>query len=134
MALDRYFNTYESQTPDFVARIWLGDTYAGSSELRGRTTERHETFIPMNYILSETAAGGGTENLILSKDGTGRLYYRLGSALCSRRPELDPLDMGFVVQRRYEAVDDPEDVSQDSEWNLAHQGRRAGAGQAHDGG
>ena len=25
LALDRYFNTFEAQTPDFVARIWLGD-------------------------------------------------------------------------------------------------------------
>ncbi len=25
LALDRYFNTYETQTPDFVARIWLGE-------------------------------------------------------------------------------------------------------------
>ena len=36
LALDRYFNTYEAQTPDFVARFWLGNTYAGSSEFRGR--------------------------------------------------------------------------------------------------
>jgi alpha-2-macroglobulin len=33
LALDHYFNTYESQTPDFVARIWLGDTYAGSGDI-----------------------------------------------------------------------------------------------------
>ena len=25
LALDRYFNTFEAQTPDFVARLWLGD-------------------------------------------------------------------------------------------------------------
>ena len=29
LALDRYFNTYEAQTPDFVARVWLGERYAG---------------------------------------------------------------------------------------------------------
>ena len=34
--------------------------------------------------------------------------------------DLDPLDMGFVVQRTYEAVDDPEDVLQDEEgvWHI----------------
>ena len=78
LSLDRYFNTYEAQTPDFVARIWLGDTYAGSNEFHGRTTERQETLIPMTYVLSGTAAGGGTQDLILSKTGPGRLYYRLG--------------------------------------------------------
>jgi hypothetical protein len=29
LALDRYFRTYEKVTPDFVARLWLGDQYAG---------------------------------------------------------------------------------------------------------
>jgi len=120
LALDRYFNTYESQTPDFVARIWLGDTYAGSNEFRGRTTDIHETLIPMNYVLSETSAGGGTENLILSKDGAGRLYYRLGLQYAPTDMKLDPLDMGFVIQRRYEGVDDPEDVYQDKDgiWHI----------------
>ena len=120
LTLDRYFNTYEFQTPDFVARIWLGDTYAGSNEFRGRTTDLYETLIPMNYVLSETSAGGGTQDLILSKDGPGRLYYRLGLQYAPTDLNLDPLDMGFVVQRRYEALDDPEDVSQDSDgiWHI----------------
>ena len=78
LTLDRYFNTYEAETPDFVARMWLGDTYAGSSEFRGRTTETHETFVPMEYVMSETSAGGGTQDLILNKEGPGRLYYRIG--------------------------------------------------------
>jgi alpha-2-macroglobulin len=113
VALDRYFNTYESQTPDFVARIWLGDTYAGSNEFRERATDVHETLIPMNYVLSETTAGGGTQNFILSKEGSGRLYYRLGLQYAPTDLNLEPLDVGFVIQRRYEAVDDPEDVFQD---------------------
>jgi uncharacterized protein YfaS (alpha-2-macroglobulin family) len=120
LALDRYFNTYEAQTPEFVARIWLGDTYAGSSEFVGRTTDLHETIIPMNYVLSETAAGGGTENLILNKEGVGRLYYRLGLRYAPTDLNLDPLDMGFVILRSYEAVDDPEDVWQDDDgaWHI----------------
>jgi len=120
LTLDRYFNTYESQTPDFVARIWLGNTYAGSNEFIGRTTDIHETLIPMNYVLSETSAGGGTEDLILSKDGVGRLYYRLGLQYAPTDLNLDPLDMGFVIERRYEGVDDPEDVFQDSDgiWHI----------------
>ncbi|HEU0296851.1 MAG TPA: Ig-like domain-containing protein [Anaerolineales bacterium] len=120
LALDRYFNTYEAQTPDFVARLWLGDTYAGSNEFRGRTTDLYETLIPMNYVLSETSAGGGTQDLILSKDGPGRLYYRLGLQYAPTDLNLDPLDMGFVIQRRYEGVDDPEDVFQDKDgvWHI----------------
>ena len=118
IALDRYFNTYEAQTPNFVARIWLGETYAGDSEFRGRTTDLHETLIPMNYVLNETASG--TENLILSKDGIGRLYYRIGLRYAPTDLNLAPLDMGFVIQRSYEAVDDPEDVYKDNQgiWHI----------------
>jgi uncharacterized protein YfaS (alpha-2-macroglobulin family) len=120
LTLDRYFNTYEWQTPDFVARIWLGDTYAGSNEFIGRTTDIHETLIPMNYVLTETSAGGGTQDLVLSKDGPGRLYYRLGLQYAPTDLNLDPLEMGFVVQRRYESLDDPEAVYQDNDgiWHI----------------
>jgi uncharacterized protein YfaS (alpha-2-macroglobulin family) len=114
LALDKYFNTFESQTPDFVAKIWLGNTYAGSSEFRGRSTDLHQTNIPMSYVLSETAAGGGTQALILEKDGTGRLYYRLGLRYAPTDLNLPAVDMGFVVERRYEALDNPDDVTKDS--------------------
>ena len=120
LVLDRYFNTFESQTPDFVTRIWLGDTYAGEHAYVGRTTERHETQIPMAYLVDPDLGGGVTQDLILSKDGPGRLYYRLGLRYAPTDLWLDPLDMGFVVQRIYEAVDDPEDVDRDDEgvWHI----------------
>ena len=119
LALDRYFNTYESQTPDFVARIWLGEVYAGNHEYRGRTTERHETLIPMSYLVGE-GMEGELQDLILSKDGPGRLYYRLGLHYAPDDLELSPLDMGFVVRRSYEGLDNPEDVYQDEDgvWHI----------------
>ena len=120
LALDKYFNTYEAQTPDFVARLWLGDTYAGEFEFQGRTTERQELNIPMSYVVSETTAAGGQQLLTLSKEGEGRLYYRLGLRYAPTDLSMDALDMGFVVSRRYEAVDDPLDVSQDENgvWHI----------------
>ena len=121
LALDRYFNTFESQTPEFVARIWLGETYTGDHAYSGRSTERNETQIPMSYLLEGEQ---GTQDLILSKEGAGRLYYRLGLRYAPADLDLDPLDRGFVVERRYEAVDDPDDVNRDEEgvWHI-----RAGA-------
>jgi hypothetical protein len=119
LALDRYFKTFEAQSPDFVARIWLGDTYAGDHEFVGYSTERHETNIPMAYLVDELS-GEGTQDLILSKEGPGRLYYRLGLSYAPTDLTLDPLDMGFIVQRSYEGVDDPEDVYQDGDgvWHI----------------
>jgi alpha-2-macroglobulin len=119
LALNRYFNTYESQTPEFTARIWLGEDYAGGHEFSGRTTERHETLIPMSFLVGE-GTDGEDRDLILSKEGSGRLYYRLGLRYAPDDLALEPLDMGFVVQRVYEAVDDPGDVSQDEDgtWRI----------------
>jgi len=116
LALDRYFETFELQTPDFVARIWLGDAYVGDHTYQGRTTERHESAVPMSYL----ADLDGTQDLILSKEGPGRLYYRLGLQYAPTDLTLDSLDMGFVVQRAYEALDDPADVTRDQDgvWHI----------------
>jgi len=124
LALDHYFDIFEAQTPEFVARIWLGDTFLGGHAYVGRTTERHETAVPMAYVLASLdaglATGDETQNLILSKEGPGRLYYRLGLRYAPTDLNLDPLDMGFVVQRSYEAIDDAEDVVQDEDglWHV----------------
>jgi hypothetical protein len=124
LALDRYFSVFESQTPEFVARIWLADTYVGSHEYVGRTTERHETTIPMAYLADEAAGASPVQDLVLAKEGPGRLYYRLGLRYAPTGLDLDPVDMGFVVQRSYEAIDDPQDVTRDEDgvWHI-----RAGA-------
>jgi hypothetical protein len=70
--------------------------------------------------VDESLGGGETQDLVLSKEGTGRLYYRLGLRYAPSDLTLEPLDMGFVVQRSYEAVDDPEDVSRDADghWHI----------------
>ncbi|MBN1639727.1 MAG: hypothetical protein JXA09_00735 [Anaerolineae bacterium] len=122
LALDQYFRTYEAQTPEFVARIWLGEAYVAEHVFVGRTTERRETAIPMSYLYEVSA--GGTQDLILSKEGPGRLYYRLGLRYAPTDLDMDAVDMGFIVQRVYEAIDDPADVSQDADgvWHV-----RAGA-------
>ena len=103
-----------------MARIWLGSTYAGEHTYQGYSTERHETAIPMAYLTDPNLGGGQTQNLVLSKEGTGRLYYRLGLRYAPTDLSLPPLDMGFVVQRSYEGVDHPEDVSRDENgaWHI----------------
>ena len=119
LALDRYFNVYEAQTPEFVARVWLGDQYVAGFEFVGRTTEYQSVDVPMSYL-----AEVGQQDLILSKEGPGRLYYRLGMSYAPTSLKLEPMDRGFTVLRTYEGVDDPEDVTQDEDgvWHV-----RAGA-------
>lgn len=119
LAFDRYFRTAEAVTPDFVARAWLGDAFAGEHAFRGRTTERSRTDVPMAWLQE-----AGDAPLILAKDGPGRLYYRIGLRYAPRDLRLEPLDAGFAVERRYEPVDDPGDVRRgdDGSWRI-----RAGA-------
>ena len=116
LALDRYFHVYEGTTPDFVARAWLGDTFAGQHEFRGRTTERAHIDVPMAY-LTETP---GDQNLLLQKDGDGRMYYRIGMNYAPRDLDLEAADYGFAVERAYEPIDDDADVSQDEDgtWRI----------------
>ena len=117
LALDRYFNTFESVEPDFVARLWIGETYAGSSTFEGYSTDSYQLDVPMSYLVDTEEE---QQDIILQKDGDGRLYYRLGLRYAPTDLKLDPVDMGFVVQRQYEAVDDPEDVYQDADgvWHI----------------
>ena len=120
LALDSYFNAYEKETPDFVARIWLGEAYAAEHEFVGRSPDSQRTTIPMPYLTDVLTAAGGTENVLVQKDGNGRLYYRIGLNYAPADLNLDSLDRGFSVERRYEAIDNPEDVVQDEDgvWHI----------------
>ncbi|AKU98986.1 hypothetical protein AKJ09_05650 [Labilithrix luteola] len=112
LALDRYFATYEKVTPDFVARVWLGDRFAGQHAFKGRTTESSETKVPMQWLASELKS---PQSLVLGKDGPGRLYYRIGMQYAPTDLKLPPTDQGFVVSRTYEGADKPEDVRRDAD-------------------
>jgi len=116
VALERYFSVFEAQTPDFVARVWLGDEYAGEQEYKGRTTERQHLNIPMAVV----AEGKPEKNLILQKEGVGRLYYRLGLRYAPKDLKLEAFERGFTVSRTYEGADDLKDVSQDADglWHV----------------
>ena len=115
LALDRYFKTFEKATPDFVARAWLGERFAGEQVFRGRSTDRQQVNVPMRYLAQQTAP-----DLVISKEGTGRLYYRVSMNYAPSDLNLKRADYGFTVERSYEAVDDPKDVTRDAQgvWHI----------------
>jgi uncharacterized protein YfaS (alpha-2-macroglobulin family) len=117
LALDKYFNTYEKVTPDFIAKAWLGGQLAGDHPFRGRSAERFNIDIPMSWL---AAKAQGTSDLIVAKEGAGRLYYRIGMSYAPTTLVMPPRDNGFTVQRDYEAVDDKADVqhAQDGTWHV----------------
>ena len=63
---------------------------------------------------------GGTSNLLIDRQGAGRLYYRIGMKYAPKNLNLAPADYGFTVLRKYEAVDNAEDVTQnaDGSWTI----------------
>ena len=102
-------------TPNFVARVWLGQAFAGEQKFQGRSTDYRQTDVPMSWL-----AGKGRQDLVISKDGPGRLYYRVGMRYAPKDLNLAPADHGFAVQRAYEAVDNPKDVTRDADgtWRI----------------
>ncbi len=110
LALHRYFDTFESVTPEFVARAWLGDRYVAEAEFRGRSTDRSATLVPMAELID-----AGNSQVVVANDGVGRLYYRLGLRYAPEDLTLEARDEGFVVERIYEGVDDPADVRRETD-------------------
>ncbi len=110
LALHEYFKRFEAANPDFVARVWLDDQYVAEHSFAGRSTDRNSTVVPPMVE--------GRGELVLQKEGVGRLYYRLGLSYAPKNLNLAPLDRGFVVQRSFEALDNPSDVYRDGEGNI----------------
>lgn len=111
LALDKYFQKYESVTPDFVARVWLGDKLAGQQAFKGRNKDENALQIPMGMLQN---------SVTLAKEGAGRLYYRMGLKYAPLNLKLPAADYGFTVQRNYEAVGDNRDVRRDADgiWHV----------------
>jgi alpha-2-macroglobulin len=114
-ALRRYFDRFEKAVPNYIGKLWVGQagyaeqSFVGRSPVQGLVSLDFASLVP-----------GSTHDLALLKQGTGRLYYRVGVSYAPKDPHLPALDAGFVVRRSYSAVDDPRDVSKlpDGRWRI----------------
>lgn len=113
LAMDAYFQKFEKSAPAFVAEIWLGDQSAGQQTFRGRQKGEKMVEIPMAQVPEKA-------DLVLSKQGKGRLYYRVGMSYAPKNLKTESLDNGFALERVYEAVGDNRDVRRDTEgtWHI----------------
>jgi uncharacterized protein YfaS (alpha-2-macroglobulin family) len=116
LALDKYFHVYEKVTPNFVAKVWLSDAFAGEQKFAGRSTDTNSINVPMSYLQTQK----NTQNLAIDKQGEGRLYYRIGMNYAPKSLKLAAADYGFAVSRTYEAIDNADDVKQNSDgvWTI----------------
>lgn len=117
MALRHYYDLYEKETPSLKAMSSLGNYLLGELEFKGREVDRFHLNIPMDF-LSNVAAKG--EDLVLNREGEGRLYYRAGMRYALKDLKTAQSEHGFSVTRTYEAVDDEKDVQQksDGSWRV----------------
>jgi len=114
LALREYFDRVEAETPEFVARMWLGDRFGGEHEFSGRSTESRRWSVPMpafQSVAGDTESAGGEASsgelpLTIQKTGDGRMYYRVGMEYTPDDYEMEPTSRGFTVERTYEAVDE----------------------------
>ncbi len=120
LALRRYFDRFEGVEPDFETTAWLGDKFAGSFQFKGRTADRKQLDVPMEALLEMGHGAEGPLDLLLHHEGAGRLYWRAGLEYAPADHSLPGVDRGFVVERHYEAVDDPGDLWRDEEggWHV----------------
>jgi uncharacterized protein YfaS (alpha-2-macroglobulin family) len=95
-ALQTYYNSYEKEVPDFVARVLLGQEEILQQTFRGRTNEQPKEHVigfdrlPKDMLLP----------LKITKQGSGRVYYtlRMNYALEEKRY---PFDNGFYIWKEY---------------------------------
>ncbi len=115
MAMRRYFDRYEQATPSYTGKLWFGNAAYAEQAFIGRSGVRATAKVDWAQL-----APGSTQDLALVKDGTGRMYYRVGITYAPKQTHLAALDAGFVVRRSYTAIDDPGDVrlGKDDRWTI----------------
>ena len=111
LAASRYFTVVEKEVPDYVARIWLDTAFAGEQIFKGRSMTTTEQEVPMATLQKDLP-----REVLLAKDGPGKLYYRLGLRYAPADLAMKAESQGFSVFRTYEplaqggAPADPETV------------------------
>jgi uncharacterized protein YfaS (alpha-2-macroglobulin family) len=92
-----YYRKYESEVPDFSAVVTLGNEELAREEFRGRTTEAKTRDIPMARV----SAGP----VLFDRQGTGTLFYLMRLRYASAERNLQPMNQGFQIERRYTGTD-----------------------------
>lgn len=90
-AFNTYYRTYEKQTPNFAASIYLENKEIVKELFKGRQLEIRRTEIPLVDLPKDKELPVNVE-----KQGDGRLYYGLRMLYAPTR-ELKPRDEGIAV-------------------------------------
>src|SRR5438105_10762738 len=95
-----YYRKYEAEIPDFVGTATVGTKQIAREEFRGRSTEAKSKDMPMQQVLSLGAAGTQLP-IVFERQGTGTLFYLMRLRYASTEMKLQPMDVGFHIERTY---------------------------------
>jgi uncharacterized protein YfaS (alpha-2-macroglobulin family) len=98
-AFGSFYRRFESETPDFTARVLMEGVGPIAERFRGRETTPRVVQIPLEKIARRDAE----IPVRIAADGAGRLYYEL--RLIAARPNARAMDAGFSVERRLETME-----------------------------
>lgn len=105
LALDEYRKKAEAVTPDFVARVFLGETELAKKAMVGRSLARLDTTIASKDLLATLAKGGERAGVLgFSVEGQGTLFYEARLRYARKDPPRDALERGFFVSRTLRPV------------------------------
>jgi uncharacterized protein YfaS (alpha-2-macroglobulin family) len=118
LALSKYFEKYEAAEPNFVANLWVDNLHLAKQAFAGRSPEPKSVKVNLqNLQMDKSVANLNKLNeIVLNKEGDGRLYYRLGLHYALKKQDVQGLDRGIVVKRSYSATgnDEPLKVEGDT--------------------
>ncbi|KAI5085094.1 hypothetical protein GOP47_0001263 [Adiantum capillus-veneris] len=106
IALNRFFAVYEKEEPNFTANVWVGEQWVMAHTYSGRNIDTKQAKVSMRFLLSESKEKNMTQ-LVVQKEGEGRLYFRIGLEYAPRDFQQGAASYGFSVKRTYEGVDSP---------------------------
>jgi uncharacterized protein YfaS (alpha-2-macroglobulin family) len=99
-ALIDYYRKYEAEPPSFTGTVAVGNTQIARDEFRGRSTEAKIHDIPIQQLVASAPAGRETA-VTFHREGVGTLFYAMRLRYAQNLEKLDPLDHGFIVERKY---------------------------------
>ncbi len=101
-ALVDYYRKYEAQVPDFTSTVTVGSETMSKDTFKGRSTEAKPHDWAMAQLLTKGTPGTQLP-VIFDKSGTGTLFYLMRLRYAPTDIMHDPLDKGFLVERKYTA-------------------------------
>jgi uncharacterized protein YfaS (alpha-2-macroglobulin family) len=99
-ALVNYYRAFESEAPVFTATVSLGGRSIGNASFAGRSTVAQHVRLEMPELIRQVA-GAAASDLVIARNGTGRLFYAARLQYAVPTPPV-PIDRGLRVERRYE--------------------------------